>query len=124
MFNDLEPMLLLFPFIAFLLLLLAYSWINNNNNYVKEPKKEPKRDPKELAPAWLMIILHGLSELHAKVALEVQKIVKFAKISLISKTFVRYLKYSKHTDINLKKGAPAQRQDWHPGGETGQHVNV
>ena len=70
MFNDLDPMLLLIPFIAFLLLVLAYSWMNNNNN-VKE--KEPSRDPEELAPAWLMIILHGLSELHAKVALEVEK---------------------------------------------------
>ena len=78
MFNDLDPMLLLIPFIAFLLLLLAYSWINNNNN-VRVNKKESRRDPKELAPAWLMIILHGLSELHAKVALEVPKIVKIAK---------------------------------------------
>ena len=81
MFNNLEPMLLLVPFIAFLLLLLAYSWINNNNNNnnVRVNKKESRRDPKELAPAWLMIILHGLSELHAKVALEVPKIVKIAK---------------------------------------------
>ena len=75
MFNDLEPMLLLLPFITFLLLLLAYSWMNNNNNNNSNnmKKEERRRDSKELAPAWLMIILHGLSELHAKVALEVDK---------------------------------------------------
>ena len=62
-------MLLLIPSIAFLLLVLAYSWMNSK---VKE-EKEPGRRQEELAPAWLMIILHGLSELHAKVALEVEK---------------------------------------------------
>ena len=63
-------MLLLIPSITFLLFVLAYSWMNNNK--VKE-EKEPGRRQEELAPAWLMIILHGLSELHAKVALEVEK---------------------------------------------------
>ena len=81
MFNDLDPMLLLIPFIAFLLLLLAYSWMNNNNNMKEE--KEPGRDPEELAPAWLMIILHGLSELHAKLALEVGKNSKNIKTHFI-----------------------------------------
>ena len=69
-FNDLDPMLQLIPSITFLLFVLAYSWMNNNK--VKE-EKEPGRRQEELAPAWLMIILHGLSELHAKVALEVEK---------------------------------------------------
>ena len=73
-------MLLLIPSITFLLFVLAYSWMNNNK--VKE-EKEPVRGQEELAPAWLMIILHGLSELHAKVALEVEK--------KNSQTFFRYV---------------------------------
>ena len=105
MLKDLEPMLLLVPFIAFLLLLLVYSWTNNNNNNnnnMKE-KKELRRDPKELAPAWLMIILHGLSELHAKVALEVDP----NSLDIKYPTYSKYLKYIPSKEYIFQKGAPA-----------------
>ena len=70
-------MLLLIPITIVLVLFLAYSWMNINNDNVEE-KRESGRDPEELAPAWLLIILHGLSELHDKLQLEVGEIVKIS----------------------------------------------
>ena len=95
MFNDLHVMLLLIPITIVLVLFLAYSWMNINNDNVEE-KRESGRDPEELAPAWLLIILHGLSELHDKLQLEVGEIVKISKISMTSKTFYRDRKYSEY----------------------------
>ena len=78
MFEDPEQMLLLLPFITLIIsLIVSYYWMRSNNASKKEKEEKEReerseREVKELAPAWLIVILHGMSELHDKIADDVK----------------------------------------------------
>ena len=78
MFEDPEQMLLLLPFITLIIsLIVSYHWMRSNNASKKEKEEKEReerseREVKELAPAWLIVILHGMSELHDKIADDVK----------------------------------------------------
>ena len=75
MFEDPEKMLLLLPFITLIIsLIVSFYWMRSNNAGKKEKEREERseREGRELAPAWLIVILHGMSELHDKIADDVK----------------------------------------------------
>ena len=78
MFEEPEKMLPLLPFATVIVsIIVSFYWMRSNNASKKEKEEKEReerreREGRELAPAWLILILQGMSEVHDKIADDVK----------------------------------------------------
>ena len=78
MFEEPEKMLPLLPFATLIIsIIVSYYWMRSKNASKKEKEEKEReerreREGRELAPAWLILILQGMSEVHDKIADDVK----------------------------------------------------